>query len=38
MAEDPIELIVEPRPRDIGGFEVREAVHLDAIWWGQRAE
>jgi hypothetical protein len=23
MTEDPIELVVEPRPRDIGGFEVR---------------
>ncbi|MDQ7246071.1 pirin family protein [Dongia sedimenti] len=23
MAEDPIELLIEPRPRDIGGFEVR---------------
>ncbi|GAB2176827.1 pirin family protein [Dongia sp. agr-C8] len=23
MAEDPVELVVEPRPRDIGGFEVR---------------
>jgi redox-sensitive bicupin YhaK (pirin superfamily) len=26
MAEDPIELIVEPRPRDIGGFEVRRVL------------
>jgi redox-sensitive bicupin YhaK (pirin superfamily) len=23
MVEDPVELVVEPRPRDIGGFEVR---------------
>jgi redox-sensitive bicupin YhaK (pirin superfamily) len=26
MLEDPIELIVEPRPRDIGGFEVRRVL------------
>jgi redox-sensitive bicupin YhaK (pirin superfamily) len=26
MAEDPIELVVEPRPRDIGGFEVRRVL------------
>jgi redox-sensitive bicupin YhaK (pirin superfamily) len=26
MAEDPIDLIVEPRPRDIGGFEVRRVL------------
>src|SRR6185369_12484152 len=26
MAEDPIELTVEPRPRDIGGFEVRRVL------------
>jgi redox-sensitive bicupin YhaK (pirin superfamily) len=23
MSEDPVELVIEPRPRDIGGFEVR---------------
>jgi redox-sensitive bicupin YhaK (pirin superfamily) len=26
MAEDPVELVVEPRPRDIGGFEVRRVL------------
>jgi redox-sensitive bicupin YhaK (pirin superfamily) len=26
MTEDPIELVIEPRPRDIGGFEVRRVL------------
>jgi redox-sensitive bicupin YhaK (pirin superfamily) len=26
MSEDPVELVVEPRPRDIGGFEVRRVL------------